>query len=79
METPLTFEYDATGDILYIRAVPPHPDQVKDQVEYNVVVRRNPDTNAVEGVDVRFFTRWLLKHGEPRVNNLAELFGRTAA
>lgn len=79
METHLTFEYDPTGDILFIRAVPAHPDQVKDQVEYNVVVRRNARTNAVEGVDVLFFTRWLLKHGEPHASNLNELFARSAA
>ena len=79
MDTPLTFEYDQTGDILFIRTVPPHADQLKEQVEYNVIVRRNAKTNAVEGVDVLFFTRWLLKHGEPNVNNLAELFSRSAA
>lgn len=79
METPLTFEYDETGDILFIRTVPPHEGQVKEQIEYNVVVRRNGETNAVEGVDVLFFTRWLLKHGEPKVNNLKELFSRSAA
>jgi hypothetical protein len=79
METPLKFEYDETGDILFIRTVDPHEDQVKEQVEYNVVVRRNAKTKTVEGVDVLFFTRWLLKHGEPNVSNLKEFFSRSAA
>jgi len=79
MEAPLKFDYDEVGDILYIRTAPPHPDQIKDHVEYNMVLRRNAKTNVVEGVDVLFFPRWLLKHGEPRVRNLAELFSRSAA
>lgn len=57
MDPNLTFTYDPVGDTLYIRTVSPNARQVKDQVEYNVVVRRNPDTQAVEGVDVLFFTR----------------------
>jgi hypothetical protein len=79
MDPNLKFDYDPVGDILYIRTVAPHARQVKDQVEYNVVVRRNPDTQAVEGVDVLFFTRWLLKHGQPQANNLTDLFTRSAA
>ena len=79
METPLTFHYDPVGDILYIQSVPPYSEQVTDQLEYNVFVRRNPRTDAVEAVEVLFFTKWLLKHGRPNVNNLAELFSEPAA
>ena len=74
MEAKLTFEYDEVGDILYIRKVRPYPEQVTDQLAYNVFVRRNPKTEAIEGVEVLFFTRWLLKEGDPKVRGLAELF-----
>jgi len=79
MEAKLTFEYDEVGDILYIRKVRPYPEQVTDQLAYNVFVRRNPKTEAIEGVEVLFFTRWLLKEGDPKVRGLAELFAEPAA
>jgi hypothetical protein len=52
METPLTFDYDEVGDILYISKVPPYPGQETEQLAYNVVARRNPDTGAVENLEV---------------------------
>ncbi len=79
METPLIFEYDQIGDILSIRTAPISAQQITDQLEYNVMVRRNPATEAVEAVEVLFFTRWLLKQGHPEVKNLAELFSRSSA
>ena len=79
METELTFEYDPTGDILYIQRVAPYPEQITDQLDYNVFVRRHPETHAVEAVEVLFFTRWLLQNGQPEVRNLSELFETSAA
>lgn len=57
MEPPLTFEYDDVDDILYINKVPPHPEQESEELAYNVVVRRNPRTGAVENLEILFFTR----------------------
>ena len=74
METPLTFEYDDVGDILYISKVPPYPEQESEQLAYNVVVRRNPRTGAVENLEVLFFTRWLFKSGMPTIGGLRDLF-----
>lgn len=79
METRLTFEYDEVGDILFIRSLPPYAEQETEQLEYNILARRNPRTRAIEAVEVMFFTRWLLRQGEPRAMNLAELFSRPAA
>lgn len=79
METPMNFRYDETGDTLYIQTVPPYPQQTTDQLEYNVFARRNPGTGVVEALEVLFFTRWLLKHGELKARNLAELFSRPVA
>jgi hypothetical protein len=73
METPLTFEYDDVGDILYINKVPPYPEQESEQLAYNVVVRRNPRTGSVESLEVLFFTRWLFK-SDVKVNGLRDLF-----
>lgn len=72
METPLTFEYDDVGNILYINKVPRYPQQESKQLAYNVVVRRNPRTGSVESLEVLFFTRWLFK-SDVKVNGLRDL------
>jgi hypothetical protein len=77
MDAPLKFEYDEVGVILYIEKVPPHPDQQSVQLAYNIMARVNRDTQVLEGVEVLFFTRWLLKNQQ--VANLAELFSRRVA
>ena len=73
MDTPLTFEYDGVGDILYINKAPPYPEQESEQLAYNVVARRNPRTGSVESLEVLFFTRWLFK-SDVKVNGLRDLF-----
>jgi hypothetical protein len=79
METPLSFEYDEVGDILYISRVPPYPEQETEQLAYNVAARRNPQTSAVENLEILFFTRWLLKDGRQQFNGLGELFAEPGA
>lgn len=79
METPLIFDYDEAGDILYISKVPPYPEQDTEQLAYNVAARRNPHTGAVENLEVLFFTRWLLKGGQQQFNGLGELFAEPGA
>jgi len=74
METSLTFDYDDVGDILYIRKVLSYAEQVTDQLAFNVFARRNPETEAIEGLEILFFTRWLQKEGLPPMKNLRELF-----
>ncbi len=74
METPLTFEYDETGDILYINKVAPYAEQESQQLAYNIVARRNPRTGAIENLEVLFFTRWLLKGAQPDISGLSDLF-----
>jgi len=78
METPLTFEYDEVGDILYINKVRPYPEQDTDQLTYNVTARRNPRTDAVENLEILFFTRWLLKDGQQHFKGLGEIFAEPA-
>jgi hypothetical protein len=81
METPLTFEYDEVGDILYINKVPPYAEQESEQLAYNIVARRNPRTAAIENLEVLFFTRWLFKGEQRNISGLRDLFaepGRSA-
>ncbi len=80
MEAPLKFDYDAVGDTLYITRVQPYAAQDVDPLEYNLLARRNPTTGALEGLEIQFFTRWILKNptgGTPA--NLAEWFAQSAA
>ncbi len=79
METPLTFEYDETGDILYISKLPPYPEQETEPLAYNVMARRNPRTGAVENLEILFFTRWLLKGSDTEVAGLTDLFAEPSA
>jgi hypothetical protein len=79
METPLKFDYDEVGDILYISKVPPYPEQETEQLAYNLLARRNPQTGAVENLEVLFFTRWLFKNGEQQFDGLGELFAEPGA
>jgi hypothetical protein len=79
METPLTFEYDEMGDILYISKVPPYPEQETEQLAYNVAARRNPHTGSIENLEVHFFTRWLLKGSQQQFGGLGELFAEPSA
>lgn len=77
METPLKFDYDDIGDILYIEKVPPSADQDAVQLAYNIVARTNRQTHAVESVEVLFFTRWLVKNQQ--FANLSDLFAKPVA
>ncbi len=78
MTPRLTFEYDDVGDILYINKIQPYPEQDTDQLAYNVTARRNPRTDAVENLEILFFTRWLLKDGQQHPKGLVELFAEPA-
>ena len=78
MATPLTFEYDEVGDILYINKVRPYAEQESEQLAFNVVVRRNPRTGAVENLEVLFFTRWLFKSDQTQFSGLRDLFAEPA-
>ena len=79
METPLTFEYDEAGDILYINRVAPYPEQETEPMAYNMLARRNPRTRAIENLEILFFTRWLVKQAKPKVHRLSDLFAEPQA
>ena len=61
MEKKLTFKYDRTADILYIDTVLPYPDQESEELGDDIIARLNPDTGAVENLEVLFFSTRLLR------------------
>ena len=63
MDSQLTMEYDAVGDILYLGKVRPYPEQESEELDYGVVARLNPDSGAVENLEILFFQQ-RLSHGE---------------
>jgi hypothetical protein len=56
MEAKLTFKYDRESDILHIEKCPPYAEQESEELLDEIIARLNPDTSAVESLDVLFFS-----------------------
>lgn len=67
MAAKLTFQYDRTGDILYINKRPPYEQQDTEELGDDVVARLNPKTREVENLEILFYSTRLLR------NDLLEL------
>lgn len=52
----LRFEYDRDGDILAISRCHPYAQQVSEELGDDIVVRLNPASGAVEGIELLFFS-----------------------
>ena len=61
MASKLTMEYDREADILYISKCASYPEQESEELGDEVVARLNPDTGAVEAIEVLFFSMRLLR------------------
>lgn len=61
MEEKLSFRYDREADILYINRCPPYPEQESEELGDDVIARLNPETGAVENLEVLFFSTRLLR------------------
>jgi len=61
MGTRLTFTYDREADILHIDTCPPYAEQESEELGDEVIARLNPDTGAVENLEVLFFSTRLLR------------------
>ncbi len=61
MEAKLTFRYDREADILSINKFPPYPEQESEEIGDDIIARFNPKTNAVENIEVLFFSTRLLR------------------
>jgi hypothetical protein len=62
METRLTFRYDREADILHIDKCVPYATQESEELGDEVIARINPTTDAVENVEVLFFSTRLLRN-----------------
>lgn len=57
METgSLIFDYDKIGDILYIETCPTYPEQDSVELGDDVIARLNPQTRAVESLEILFYS-----------------------
>jgi uncharacterized protein YuzE len=61
MGAHLTFTYDREADILHIDTCPPYAAQESEELGDDVIARVNPDTGAVENLEVLFFSTRLLR------------------
>ncbi len=57
MDARLTVEYDRKGDILYLGKTAPYPEQDSEELDFGLVVRRNPKTGEIENLEILGFSR----------------------
>ncbi|MEO0350433.1 MAG: DUF2283 domain-containing protein [Cyanobacteria bacterium P01_A01_bin.15] len=55
----LIFRYDQEGDILYIDQCAPYAEQESEEIGDEIVARLNPESGAVENVEILFFSKRL--------------------
>ncbi|WP_088891248.1 DUF2283 domain-containing protein [Leptolyngbya ohadii] len=56
MDKNLIFRYDKVGDILYIDTCPPYADQETEELGDEIIARLNPDSGAIENLEILFFS-----------------------
>lgn len=56
MDKNLIFRYDKVGDILYIDTCPPYADQETEEIGDEIIARLNPDSSAIENLEILFFS-----------------------
>ena len=62
METRLTFRYDREADTLHIDKCQPYEAQESEELGDEVIARLNLNTDAVENLEVLFFSTRLLRN-----------------
>ena len=55
----LIVRYDKEGDILYIDQCAPYREQESEEIGDEIVARLNPDSGAVENLEILFFSKRL--------------------
>ncbi len=61
MAEKLIFKYDREADILYISKIEPYKEQESEELGNEVIARLNPNTGAVENLEILFFSSRLLQ------------------
>lgn len=57
---PLKISYDREGDILYIDKCKPYAEQESEETGDEVIARLNPNSNAVENLEILFFSKRIM-------------------
>ncbi|MEL6162092.1 MAG: DUF2283 domain-containing protein [Cyanobacteria bacterium J06627_32] len=57
---PLKISYDREGDILYIDKCKPYAEQESEEIGDEVIARLNPNSNAVENLEILFFSKRIM-------------------
>ena len=78
MAQKLTLEYDRIGDILYVQACPPYAAQECDGLTGGMLGRFNPDTGALEGLEILSFTKRFRRRRELTLPFAVEMRPRPA-
>ncbi len=61
MGAKLTFKYDRDADILHIDKCSPYAAQESEELGDDVIARLNPQSGAIENLEVLFFSTRLLR------------------
>lgn len=61
MAAKLAVQYDRQADILYLTTRPSYPEQETEELGDDIVARLNPDTGAVESLEILFFSSRMQK------------------
>jgi len=56
MDKNLIVRYDKVGDILYIDTCSPYANQETEELGDEIIARLNPDSGAIEGLEILFFS-----------------------
>jgi len=56
MDKNLIVRYDKVGDILYIDTCPPYANQETKELGDEIIARLNPDSGAIENLEMLFFS-----------------------
>jgi len=59
----LTFRYDAIADILYVDRCSPYAAQESEEMGDDVIARLNPESGAIENLEVLFFSKRIMGEG----------------
>ena len=78
MAQKLTLEYDRVGDTLFIQTCPPYRGQESDELGNELLGRFNPETGALECVEIMFFTKRFARRRELKIPFAVEMRPRPA-
>ena len=57
----LKIHYERIGDILYVDKCSPYSEQESDEIGHEIIARFNPDSGAIENLEVLFFSKRLME------------------